>query len=44
MTGPAMLESQLVRPEIRASRIIGTSHGLAHSFITDLPAQSLMNA
>ena len=33
MTGPAMLESQRVRQEIRAGRITGTSRGLAHGFV-----------
>ena len=33
MTGPAMLESQRVRREIRAGRITGTSRGLAHGFV-----------
>jgi len=33
MTGPALLESQRVRQEIRASRITGTSRGLAHGFV-----------
>jgi uncharacterized protein YcsI (UPF0317 family) len=33
MTGPAMLESQRVRQEIRSGRITGTSRGLAHGFV-----------
>ncbi len=33
MTGPALLESQRVRQEIRAGRITGTSRGLAHGFV-----------
>ena len=33
MTGPALLESQRVRQDIRAGRITGTSRGLAHGFV-----------